>query len=57
MDETQLFMNIPIIKTIAKIGSKEVNKKPHWQERNCVTAILWIVTDGTKLHPMLVLYD
>ena len=27
MDETPLFMNIPNTKTIAKIGSKEINIK------------------------------
>ena len=54
MDETPLFMNIPNTKTIAKIGSKEVNIKTHGQERIHVTTILWIVTDCTKLPPMLV---
>ena len=54
MDETPLFMNIPNTMTIAKIGSKEVNIKTHGQERIHVTAILWIVADGTKLPPMLV---
>ena len=49
-----MFMNIPIIKTIAKIGSKEVNIKTHLQERIHVKAKLWIVADDTKLHSMLV---
>ena len=40
MDETQLLMNIPNTKTIAKIGSKEVNIKTHGQKRIHVTAIL-----------------
>ena len=57
MDETPLFMNIPNTKTIAKIGFKEVNIKTHGQERIHVTAILWIVTNGTKLPPMLVFKD
>ena len=54
MDETSLFMNMTSTKTIAKIGSKEVNIKTHGQERVHVTAILWIVADGTKLPPVLV---
>ena len=40
MDETPLFMNMTNTKTIAKIGSKEVNIKTHSQERVHVTAIL-----------------
>ena len=54
MDETQLFMNIPIIKTIAKIVSKEENSKTHLQERIHVSEILWIEADSTNLPPMLV---
>ena len=54
IDETPLFMNIISKKTIAKIGSKEVIINTHGQERVHVTAILWIVADGTKLPPMLV---
>ena len=54
MDETPLFMNITNTKTIAKIGSKEVDIKTHGQEKIHVTAILWIIADGTKLPPMLV---
>ena len=46
MNETQY---IPNSKTIAKIGYKEVNIKTYGQERIHITAILWIVTDGTKL--------
>ena len=49
MDETPLFKNIPNTKTIAKVCSKEVNIKTHWQEKTQITAILWIVSDGTKL--------
>ena len=33
MDEIPLFMNIHTLKTIAKIGSKEVNIKTHDQEK------------------------
>ena len=40
MDETPLFMNITNTKTIAKIGSKEVDIKTHGQEKIHVTAIL-----------------
>ena len=40
MDETPLFMNMAITKTIIKIGSKEANIKTHGQERVHVTAIL-----------------
>ena len=47
-------MNIPNTKKIAKIDSKEVNIKAHWQERIHVTTILWIVADGPKLYPILV---
>ena len=54
MDESLLFMNNTNTKTIAKIGSKEVDIKTHEQEKIHVTAILWIGTDGTKLPPMLV---
>ena len=49
MDETTLLMNIRKTKTIAKIGSNEVHIKTHRQERIHVTAIQWIVIDGTKL--------
>ena len=49
MDKTSLFMIIPNTKTITKIVSKEVKIKTHRQERIQVTAILWIVADGTKL--------
>ena len=49
MDETPLLINIFNTKTIAKIGSKEVNIKTHGQERIYATVILWIVADGTKL--------
>ena len=41
-------------KTIAKIGSKTVNIKIHSRDKVRVTAILWIVVDGTKLPPMLI---
>ena len=54
MDETPLFMNIPNSKTIAKIGSKEVNVKTHGQERIHVTAKLCIASNSTKLYPMFV---
>ena len=47
MDETPLFMNMTSTKTIAKKGSKEVNVKSHGKERVYVTAVLWIVADGT----------
>ena len=53
MDETPLFMNIANTKTIAKISSKEVNIKTHWQERIHVAVILWIISDGTKLPTIL----
>ena len=33
MNETPLFINIPTKKTIAKIGSKEVNIKTHGKEK------------------------
>ena len=48
MDKTPLFKNITNTKSIAKIGSKEVDIKTHGQERIYVTVILWIVADGTK---------
>ena len=54
MDETPLLMNITNTKTIAKIGSKEVNIKTYGQELIQVTAILWIIADDTKLPSMLV---
>ena len=54
MDETPLLMNITNTKTIAKIGSKEFDIKTHRQEKIHVTAILWIIADGTKLPQMLV---
>ena len=46
--QTPLFMNIINTKSIAKIGSKEVNINTHGQERIHVTEILWILADGTK---------
>ena len=54
MDETPLFLNMVRTKTIAKIGSKTVNIKTHGQEKVRVTAVLWIIADGTKLPPVLV---
>ena len=41
-------------KTITKIGSKEVSIMTHGQERIHVTAILWILANGTMLPPMFV---
>ena len=41
-------------KTIAKIGSKEVNVKNHGQERVHVTAVIWIVANLIKLLRILV---
>ena len=54
MDEIPLFMNFTCTKTIAEIGSKEVNIQTHGQERVHVTSILWILSDGSELPPMLV---
>ena len=49
MNETLLFMNVTNTKKIANIGLKEVDIKVHRKERIHAMAILWIVTDGTKL--------
>ena len=57
MDETPLFMNIPNTKTIFKISSKEVNRKPHLQEKVHVSEKLWIEADSTKLSQILVFKD
>ena len=54
MDETPIFLNMARTKTIAKFSSKIVNIKTHGQEKVRITAILWIVADGTKLPPMLI---
>ena len=54
MNETLVFLNIVRTKTFAKIGSKTVSIQTHGQDKVRVTAILWIVTDGTKLPPMLI---
>ena len=54
MSETQIFLNMTRIKTIAKIGSKTVNIKTLGQDKVRVNAILWIVADCTKLSPMLI---
>ena len=40
MDKTPLFMKITNTKSIAKIGSKEVDIKIHGQERIYIIAIL-----------------
>ena len=53
MDKTPLFMNITNTNIIAKIDSKEVDIRPIGKKIN-LTAILWIVTDCTKLPQMLV---
>ena len=53
MDETPLFINMAVIKIIVEIWSKEVNIKTHSRIIVHVTAILWIVADGTKLPLML----
>ena len=54
MNETPIFLYMARTKTIAKISSKTVNIKTHGQDKVRVTAILWIVVDGTKLPPMLI---
>ena len=54
MDETPILLNMERTKTIAKIGSKTINIKTHCQDKVRVTAILWIVADGTKLPPMMI---
>ena len=54
MNKIPLFMNMTSIKTIAKIGSKEVNVKNHNQERVHVTAVIWIVANLIKLPRILV---
>ena len=53
MDKTLSLMNISNTSTVAKIGLKEVNIKIHEQERIHIITIPWIVSDGTKLPPML----
>ena len=57
MNETPTFLNKERTKTIAKIGSKTVNMKTEGKDKARVTAILWIVADGTKLSPMLIFKD
>ena len=54
MGEIPLFVNIPLKKTILKIGFEEVTIKIHGKVMVRVTVILWFFADGTKLPQMLV---
>ena len=46
-----------ILRRWQKISSKEVDIRTHGQEIIYTMTILWIVTDGTKLPPILAFKD
>lgn len=54
MDETPIFLNMPITKTIIKKGTKQVIVKTQGQEKCRVTVILTILADGGKLPPLII---
>ena len=54
MDETPIFLNMPITKTIVKRGSKQVIVKTQGQEKCRVTVILTILAEGDKLPPLII---
>ena len=52
MDETPVFLNMPLTKTIVKRGSRQVIIKTQNQEKCRISVLLTIVADGSKLPPM-----
>ena len=55
MDETLLFFNMPITKTIVKKGSRQVIVKTQNQEKVRISVILTILADSSKLAPLVIL--
>ena len=55
MDETPLFFNRPITKTIVKKGSRQVIVKTQNQEKVRISVILTILADSSKLAPLVIL--
>lgn len=54
MDETPIFFNMPISKTIIKKGAKQVIIRTQGQEKLRVSVILSILADGDKLPPLII---
>jgi hypothetical protein len=54
MDETPVFLNMPLTKTIVKRGSSQVIIKTQNQEKCRISVLLTIVADGSKLPPMII---
>ena len=54
MDETPVFLNIPLTKTIVKRGSRLVIIKTLNQEKCRISVLLIIVDDGSKLTPLII---
>ena len=54
MDETPVFLNMPLTKTIVKRGSRKVNIKNQNQEKYRISVLLNIVADGSKLTPLII---
>ena len=54
MDETPVFLNMPLTKTIVKRGSRQVIIKTQNQEKCRISVLLTIVADGSKLPPMII---
>ena len=54
MDETPIFLNMPISKIIVKRGSKQAIIKTQGQEKYRVTVILSILAYGGKLPPLII---
>ena len=54
MDETPIFLNMPITRTIIKKGAKQVIVRTQGQEKCRVSVILCILADGEKLPPLII---
>lgn len=54
MDETPLFLNMPISKTIIKKGAKQVKIKAQGQEKLPISVRLTILADGKRLSPLII---
>lgn len=54
MDETPIFLNMPISETIFKKGSKQVINKTKGQKKFHVSCMLCILVDGDKLPPLVI---
>ena len=54
MDETPVFLNMPLTKTIVKRESRQLIIKTQNQEKCRISVLLTIVADGSKLPPLII---